>query len=69
MKKELCVKLVIYKDYTEMRGQQNIKSLSIYCLDSILTLPLIIWANLYLYEKKLNEIERNRSKIMRVSLK
>jgi hypothetical protein len=23
--KELCVKLVIYKDYTEMRGQQNIK--------------------------------------------
>jgi hypothetical protein len=25
MKKELCVKLVIYKDYTEMNGQQNIK--------------------------------------------
>jgi hypothetical protein len=25
MKKELCVKVVIYKDYTEMRGQQNIK--------------------------------------------
>jgi len=25
MKKELCVKLVIYKDYTEMHGQQNIK--------------------------------------------
>jgi len=24
MKKELCVKLVIYKDYTEMNGQQNI---------------------------------------------
>jgi len=23
--KELCVKLVIYKDYTEMEGQQNIK--------------------------------------------
>ena len=23
--KELCVKLVIYKDYTEMHGQQNIK--------------------------------------------
>jgi hypothetical protein len=22
--KELCVKLVIYKDYTEMHGQQNI---------------------------------------------
>jgi hypothetical protein len=21
----MCVKLVIYKDYTEMRGQQNIK--------------------------------------------
>jgi len=25
MKKELHVKLVIYKDYTEMHGQQNIK--------------------------------------------
>jgi hypothetical protein len=25
-KKELCVKLVIYKDNTEMHGQQNIKS-------------------------------------------
>ena len=23
--KELCVMLVIYKDYTEMHGQQNIK--------------------------------------------
>ena len=23
--KELCVKLVIYKDYGEMHGQQNIK--------------------------------------------
>ena len=23
--KELCVKLVIYKNYTEMHGQQNIK--------------------------------------------
>jgi len=23
--KELCVKLVIYKDYSEMHGQQNIK--------------------------------------------
>jgi len=23
--KELCVKLVIYKDYNEMHGQQNIK--------------------------------------------
>jgi len=28
MKKELCVKLVIYKDYTEMHGQQNIKFLT-----------------------------------------
>jgi hypothetical protein len=25
MKKELCVKLVMYKDYTEMHGQRNIK--------------------------------------------
>jgi len=25
MKKELCLKLVIYKDYTEMHGQQNTK--------------------------------------------
>jgi len=25
MKKQLCVKLVIYKNYTEMYGQQNIK--------------------------------------------
>ena len=25
MKKELCVKFVIYKDYTEMQGQQKIK--------------------------------------------
>jgi len=25
MKKELCVKLVIYKNYTEIHGQQNIK--------------------------------------------
>jgi hypothetical protein len=25
MKKELCVKLVICKDYTEMHGQQNMK--------------------------------------------
>ena len=24
--KELCVKLVVYKDYTEMHGQQNIKT-------------------------------------------
>jgi len=27
MKNELCVKLVIYKDYKEMHGQQNIKYL------------------------------------------
>jgi hypothetical protein len=26
VKKELCVKLVIYKDYTEMHVQQNINS-------------------------------------------
>jgi len=26
MKKELRVKLVIHKDYTEMHGQQNIKN-------------------------------------------
>jgi hypothetical protein len=25
MKKELCIKLAIYKDYTEMHRQQNIK--------------------------------------------
>jgi hypothetical protein len=25
MKNDLCVKLVIYKDYTEMHAQQNIK--------------------------------------------
>jgi hypothetical protein len=25
MKRELCVKFVIYKDYTEMHGQQNTK--------------------------------------------
>jgi len=29
MEKELCVKLIIYKDYTEMHGQQNIKSLKL----------------------------------------
>ena len=28
MKKELCVKLVIYKVYTVMRGQQNIKKIT-----------------------------------------
>jgi hypothetical protein len=27
--KELCVKLVIYKVYTEMHGQQNIKSFTL----------------------------------------
>jgi len=27
MKKELCVKLVIYKHYNEMHGQQNIKTI------------------------------------------
>ena len=31
--KELCVKLVIYKDYGEMRGQQNIKVLNISLTD------------------------------------
>jgi hypothetical protein len=25
MKKELCVNLVVYKDYTKMHGQQNVK--------------------------------------------
>jgi hypothetical protein len=25
IKMELCVRMVIYKDYTEMQGQQNIK--------------------------------------------
>jgi hypothetical protein len=30
--KKLCVKLVIYKDYTEMHGQQNIKFLSLVLL-------------------------------------
>jgi hypothetical protein len=30
--KELCVKLVIYKDYTEMHGQQNIKKNRLCCL-------------------------------------
>jgi len=28
--KELCVKLVIYKDYTEIHGQQNIKFFLLY---------------------------------------
>jgi len=27
-KKEMCVKLVIYKNYTEMHGQQNIKKVN-----------------------------------------
>ena len=27
--KELCIKLVIYEDYTEMHGQQNIKFVTI----------------------------------------
>jgi len=29
--KELCVKLVIYKDYPEMHGQQNIKIVMLRC--------------------------------------
>jgi len=29
VKKELCVKLFIYKDYTEICGQQNIKFISV----------------------------------------
>jgi len=29
--KELCVQLVLYKDYTEMHGQQNIKSDPVFC--------------------------------------
>jgi len=45
MKKELCVKLVIYKDYTEMHGQQNMKVdvlfLQLRCL--ILTYLVIEW--------------------------
>jgi hypothetical protein len=32
MKKELCVQLVIYKDYSEIYGQQNIKPASIFYL-------------------------------------
>jgi hypothetical protein len=28
--KELCVKLVIYKDYTKMHGQQDIKYFSLF---------------------------------------
>ena len=31
-RKELCIKLVIYKDYTKMHGQQNIKFYSILLL-------------------------------------
>jgi len=27
--KKLCIKLVIYKDYTEMHGQQNIKKYAV----------------------------------------
>jgi len=30
MKKELCVKLVIYKDNTKMHGQQNIEVIQFY---------------------------------------
>jgi len=29
--KELCVRLVTYKDYTEMHGQQNIKIITTSC--------------------------------------
>jgi len=25
IRKELCIKLVVYKNYTEMHGQQNLK--------------------------------------------
>jgi len=35
MKKELRVKLVIYKDYTETHGQQNIKFLTVSCYPNI----------------------------------
>jgi len=31
MKKELCIKLVIYKNYTEMHGQQNMKQYGNMC--------------------------------------
>jgi hypothetical protein len=39
MKKELCVKLVIYKDYIEMYGQQNITFYS-----SLLLSPEADWS-------------------------
>jgi len=41
MKKELCVKLVIYKDYTEMHGQQNInpRSSVLYLVNILLEIP------------------------------
>jgi hypothetical protein len=36
--KELCVELVIYKDYTEMHGQQNIK----FCFQNCLYTSLYV---------------------------
>ena len=33
--KELCVKMVIYKDYAEMHGQQNIKMHLIFFITAI----------------------------------
>jgi hypothetical protein len=41
--KELCVKLVIYKDYTEMHGQQNIKlSFCLACVSFPAVTPYIL---------------------------
>jgi hypothetical protein len=37
--KELCVKLVIYKDYTEMHGQQNIKGGNLFMVNTKKILP------------------------------
>jgi hypothetical protein len=45
-KKELCVKLVIYKDCTEMHGQQNIKVWLLCFVDRAALYNLVNKANL-----------------------
>ena len=42
IKKNLCIKLVNYWDYTEMHGQQNIKIKCIYCVVQIRLIVFVL---------------------------
>jgi len=66
--KELCVNLVIYKDYTEMHGQQNIKNCECDTVNFVISFDRPTFVSLHSGHAVAHLVGRSRVRFPAVSL-